>query len=157
MTTIKRTGVIDLPPEQVWGVLGDFGAIASWAPNVDHSCLLTECTEGIGAVRRVQSGRVTLRESVKAWEPGKSLSYKIIGLPSVVRAAMNTWRLDSSGGSTTVTIISEIDCGPRPPQRAISRVVGRRLAAASEQMISGLTERCELVASGPDRYEGNTE
>jgi len=156
VATIKRTGVIDLPREQVWRVLGDFGAIASWAPNVDHSCLLTECTEGVGAVRRIQSGRVTLRETVKAWEPGKSLSYMIIGLPSVVRAATNTWRLDGSGGTTTVTIISEVDCGPRPPQRVIARVVGRRLAAASEQMISGLTERCEFFASGSDRYEGNT-
>ena len=115
MTTEARTGAIDAPPDRVWDVLADYGAIASWAPNVDHSCLLTERADGVGAVRRIQTGRTTLREEVEAWEPGASLSYRIIGLPPIVRSATNTWRLTGSGGSTTVTLTSEVDCGPRPP------------------------------------------
>ena len=51
MTTEERTGAIDAPPDRVWDVLADYGAIASWAPNVDHSCLLTERADGVGAVR----------------------------------------------------------------------------------------------------------
>ena len=159
MTTVERTGVIDAPPDRVWDVLADYGAIASWAPNVDHSCLLTGRLDGVGAVRRIQTGRATLQEVVETWEPGASLSYRIIGLPPIVRSVTNTWRLDGSGdstlGRTRVTLTSEIDCGPRPPQQVIARVVGRRLAAASEQMIAGLTERCELAEGGPGRSAGD--
>ena len=155
MTTVERIGVIHAPPDRVWEVLGDFGAIASWAPNVDHSCLLTERAAGVGAVRRIQTGRTTVREEVETWEPGALLSYRIIGLPPIVRSVTNAWRLDGSGDSTTVTLTSEIDCGPRPPQQVIARVVGRRLAAASEQMIAGLTKRCELAQGGPGRSAGD--
>lgn len=155
MTTVERTGVIDAPPDRVWEVLADYGAIASWAPNVDHSCLLTGRLDGVGAVRRIQTGRATLREVVETWELGASLSYRIIGLPAVVRSVTNRWRLEGSGDSTTVTLTSDIDCGPRPPQQVIARMVGRRLAAASEQMIAGLTERCELAEGGPGRFAGD--
>ncbi len=154
MTTVERRGLLVASPDQVWAVLADFDAIASWAPNVDHSCLLTERTEGVGAVRRIQVGRATVREEVATWEPGSSLSYRIFGLPPVVRSVSNTWRLAASRDTTTVSLTSDIDCGPRPPQQAIARVIGRRLAAASEQMIAGLTERCELAASVPGRLTG---
>jgi len=155
MKTVERTGVIEAPPGRVWDVLADYGAIASWAPNVDHSCLLTERADGVGAVRRIQTGRTTLREVVKTWEPSASLSYRIIGLPPIVRSVTNTWRLAGSGDTTTVTLTSQIDCGPRPPQQAIARVVGRRLATASEQMIVGLAERCDLAEGGPGRSAGD--
>lgn len=155
MKTVERTGVIEAPPGRVWDVLADYGAIASWAPNVDHSCLLTERADGVGAVRRIQTGRTTLREVVKTWEPSASLSYRIIGLPPIVRSVTNTWRLAGLGDTTTVTLTSQIDCGPRPPQQAIARVVGRRLATASEQMIAGLAERCDLAEGGPGRSAGD--
>ena len=155
MKTVERTGVIEAPPGRVWDVLADYGAIASWAPNVDHSCLLTERADGVGAVRRIQTGRTTLREVVKTWEPSASLSYRIIGLPPIVRSVTNTWRLAGSGDTTTVTLTSQIDCGPRPPQQAIARVVGRRLATASEQMIVGLAERCDLAEGGPGLSAGD--
>lgn len=158
MTTVERAGVIDAPLDRVWDVLGDFGAIASWAPNVDHSCLLTESSDGVGVVRRIQTGRASLREAVETWEPSVSLSYRIIGLPPVVRSVTNTWRLvgsvDSTLGRTRVTLTSDIDCGAWPPQQMIARVVGRRLAAASEQMIAGLTERCEFGEDEPGRSAG---
>ena len=155
MTTVEREGVIRAPTDRVWRVLADYEAIASWAPNIDHSCLLTDRTEGVDAVRRIQSGRSTLRETIETWEPGATLSYRIAGLPPVVRLVTNTWRLDTSGGATRVSLTSEIDCGPRPPQQLIARVVGRRLATASEQLIAGLTERCELAEGGPDRPTGD--
>lgn len=155
MTTVERKGVIGAPPDRVWDVLAHFGAIASWAPNVDHSCLLTDRADGVGAVRRIQTGRLTVRETVEIWEPSVSLSYRIIGLPPVVRSVTNTWHLDGDGDTTTVTLTSDVDCGPRPQQQMIARVVGRRLAAASTQMIAGLTRRCELVEGGPDRSAGH--
>jgi hypothetical protein len=33
-----------------------------------------------------------------------------------------------------------VDAAPRPAQRLIARIVGRRLGAATDQMLSGLAE-----------------
>ncbi len=127
----------------MWAVLADFAAISGWAPNVDHSCLMTEQTEGVGTVRRIQTGRTTIVETVEVWEPGVAMSYRITGLPPVIKSVTNTWRLGASGDSTMVLLTTDIDTGPRPPQQVIAKVVGRRLAAASEQMIAGLTDHLE--------------
>jgi carbon monoxide dehydrogenase subunit G len=143
MTTVERTGLIAAPLDAVWEVLADFAAISSWAPNVDHSCLMSEQTEDVGTARRIQTGRTTLVETVTTWEPGATLAYSISGLPPVVRSVTNTWRIGASGNSTLVVLTTEIDTGPKPPQQVIAKLVGRRLAAASEQMIAGLTEHLE--------------
>lgn len=50
------------PPARVWQVLAHFGAISAWAPNVDHSCLLTHQAGGVGAIRRIQTRRTTVGE-----------------------------------------------------------------------------------------------
>lgn len=156
MTNVERTGLIGAPIDEVWNVLSDFAAISAWAPDVDHSCLMTEQTEGVGTVRRIQTGRSTIVETIENWEPGVTLSYRITGLPPVIRSVTNTWRLGASGDSTMVLLTSAVDTGPKPPQQVIAKAVGRRLAAASESMIAGLTEHVEQhvdqqVAHGADR------
>jgi carbon monoxide dehydrogenase subunit G len=143
MTTVERTGLIGAPIDAVWDVLSDFAAISAWAPNVDHSCLMSERTEGVGMVRRIQTDRSTIIETVENWESGVTMTYRITGLPPVIKSVTNTWRLGASGDSTMVRLTTEIDTGPKPPQRVIAKAVGRRLAAASEQMIAGLTEHIE--------------
>jgi carbon monoxide dehydrogenase subunit G len=148
MTTVERTGLIGAPIDAVWDVLSDFAAISAWAPNVDHSCLMTEQTDGIGTVRRIQTNRTTIVETTESWEPGVGMSYRITGLPPVIKSATNTWRLGASGDSTMVLLTTDIDTGPKPPQQVIAKAVGRRLAAASEQMIAGLTAFVETNARG---------
>ena len=65
--------------------------------------------------------------------------YSLAGLPKVVRSVTNTWQLTHDGAGTAVTLTSTIDTGPRPPQKVVAKVVGRKLAAASDEMIAGLT------------------
>ena len=138
MSEVSREREIAVEPDAVWNVLAAFDNIAGWAPNVDHSCLLTDQGWGVGAVRRVQVGRAVLTETVRSWEPGSSLSYAIAGPPKVVRSVVNTWRLDPRGAGTRVTLTTEIDAGSRPPQLLIAKLVGRKLAAASDEMLDGL-------------------
>jgi carbon monoxide dehydrogenase subunit G len=158
MISVTRTGSIPARPDVVWDRLADFGAIVAWAPNVDHSCLLTEQTTGAGTARRVQAGRTTLVETVTEWtpptgdEPGV-LTYTLAGLPKVVRSATNSWRLIADGDRTRVELTSTVDAGPRPPQRVIARVVTRVLARASDAMIAGLSAHIQSIA--PTR-EGST-
>ena len=66
----------------------------------------------------------------------------------------NTWRLVGDGDQTTVSLTTEIDAGARPPQQLIAKAVGKRLAAASEQMLDGLTR--EAAAATLTRAKGAT-
>jgi len=138
MTTIRRTALIDATAEEVWAVLADFASISTWADFVDHSSLMTEHTEGVGMQRRIQIDRTTVVETVTAWEPGVTFSYSITGLPPVIKSVTNTWRLGASGDSTMVWITTEVETGPRPPQKAIAKGVARRLAKSSDAMLAGL-------------------
>lgn len=143
MAEIVEEASIARPADVVWATIADFGDICRWAPDVDHSCLTTERSEGVGAVRRVQVGRTALLERIVEWEPGRVLAYAIEGLPPVVRSATNTWVLHGSVGSTSVTLTSRIDTGPRPPQKLIARVLGRVMARTSRQMLAGLKTHLE--------------
>lgn len=144
MATVQRSATIDATPDDIWSVLSDFGAISRWAPNVDHSCLLSEQVDGVGTARRIQTDRSTIVETVDTWVPGSTLAYSITGLPPVIKSVTNSWRLDPQGNTTRVTLTTEIDAGPRPPQQLVAKLVGKRFASASDQMIAGLTARLEL-------------
>ncbi len=147
MAIIERSDTVRASPQQVWEVLSDFAAISAWAPNVDHSCLTTDRAEGVGATRRIQTDRTTLLETVVSWEPELTLSYDITGLPPVIKSVTNTWSLAADGGQTTISLVSNVDAGQRPPQKLIAKVAGKRLAAASEQMIAGLIAAVEGAES----------
>lgn len=142
MSSVSPSRTMAHPAAVIWEALADFGAISTWAPNADHSSLL-QTTEplGVGCTRRVQVGRLTLLERVVTWDEPNTLAYAIEGMPAVVRSVRNEWRLEPVDPTKTeVTLRSDIDCGPRPPQRLIARIVGLRLASASASMLTGLAQ-----------------
>ena len=150
MTDVVCSRSMAASPEDVWSVLADYSAISTWAPEVDHSCLLTradvELGAGVGLTRRIQTGRMTLLERVAVWESPTTLAYDITGLPPIVRSVRNRWDIVSTGAGVVVTLTSSIDVGPRPPAQLVARIVGKRLAKASESMLSGLAVHLEKVA-----------
>lgn len=138
MTTVERSVDIAADAGAVWGVLAEFGDLARWTRPVQHSWLVSEQPDGIGAARRVQVGRLAMIEEVVTWEPERAVGYTITGLPPIVRRATNTWTLVPSAGGTRVTLTSDIDTGSRPPLSLVARAVAKRLAAASELMVADL-------------------
>ena len=152
MATLVKSTSVPASPDAVWEILADFAAISGWASNVDHSCLLSDQTEGVGMVRRIQTGRTTVVETVTQWEPGVTLSYAITGLPAVIRSVTNTWTLARADGAaafprTTVSLTTEVDAGSRPPQQGIAKVVGRKLGQASDEMLAGVAAHLTGVRS----------
>lgn len=151
MIEVSRTATVDADAAIVWGVLADFGAIGRWAPNVDHSCLLTEVQDAddlTGATRRIQTGRTVLVERITAWAPPELLAYRIEGLPPVLRAVTNEWQVAPVAGRpdrTAVTLTSRVDAGPRRPQQLIARLAAKRLAGASEEMLQGLQHSAKEI------------
>jgi uncharacterized protein YndB with AHSA1/START domain len=156
--TVERSRTISALPARVWDVLADFDRLAVWAPNADHTCWLDEPRddgEMVGRARRVQAGRVVLVETITVWEPPARLAYDLGGLPPVVKSAVNEWRLvaDPAGGDRTmVTLATHVDCGPRPPQQLVARLVARRLAKASDVMLGGLA--AHLAATNTSDSKG---
>ena len=144
MITTERTLAIAASADELWAVLAEFDELARWASNVDHSSWLDpERPDGamIGRARRVQVGRTVLVERITVWEPPECMAYELNGLPPIVKSAVNEWRLvrdPSDGARTQVTLASHVDCGTRPPQQLIARLVGRRLGGASDTMLAGL-------------------
>ena len=138
--------VIERPAAAVWAALADFGSIAGWASNVDHSCLLSEQVEGVGAVRRVQAARATLVETLVTWEPERTLAYTIAGLPPALGTITNTWKLDPMGRQTSVSLTTSIDAGKAPPKRLLAKGLLRPLGSASVQMLRGLKSHVEEVS-----------
>lgn len=136
--TVDRRRHVAAPPEAVWEVLADFGRLARWVPEVDHSCALHAGPAGVGTVRRVQLGRNTVLEEVTAWSPAGRLAYDITGLPPVLRHVANEWALRPVGHGTEVTVTTTVDAGPRPPQQLLARLVARRLGRTSDHMLAGL-------------------
>jgi hypothetical protein len=142
---VHRTRTIAAGAQEIWDVLADFGSISSWAPNVDHSCILFSGPDGgpVGTARRVQVKRDALVERITAFAPPHSLAYDIDGLPSRLRRVTNRWTLAANADCTVVTVTSTVDIGPNPPQKLAERVLCRFLARQSDSMLAGLANRLE--------------
>jgi ribosome-associated toxin RatA of RatAB toxin-antitoxin module len=139
---ISRTRVVHASAAVLWDVLADFGALSSWAPNVDHSCIMQHTTTLLGTSRRVQVGRNTLVERVTECAAPNVLGYEIEGLPRRLGRASNRWTLTPAPlRGTTVTLTSSVDIGSGPLARLTERAVCRMMATQSEQMLDGLASR----------------
>lgn len=132
-------------PQTVWDVLADFGALSSWAANIDHSCLLTPAADGVGpgTCRRVQVGRDTLVERITEFDPPRALAYDVDGFAKQVRRITNRWALSPTGDRTDVTLTSTIEIGPRLAQRAAEHVALRLGAKHLDALLTGLSHRLE--------------
>lgn len=144
VAAITRTCSIAADPPRVWAALSDFGALASWAPNVDHSCLLEHRPDPLGTTRRVQVGRNTLVERITEFTPPTTLGYDIEGFPSRLRHVANRWALTpSAGGRTTVTLTTVVNIGANSLAHLAERAVCRMMAKQSDVMLDGLKAHLE--------------
>lgn len=149
-TSLTRSQVVAAPPERVWATLAAFDQISRWAANVDHSAYTTTRTEGVGAARRVQAGRIALIETVVEWDPTTRLAYTLDGLPPLAKRVVNQWDLGPDGDDSdrtvaTLTTLIEPSAGPRG--RIGAKVLARVLTKASDAMLDGLAAHDHLAAT----------
>ncbi|MCC5952432.1 MAG: SRPBCC family protein [Acidimicrobiia bacterium] len=139
--TVEQQRTVGVPIGDVFDALGDLAAISTWGPDIDHAWVCTEAQRGVGAVRRVQTGRMVVLEEIVRWEPPHVLGYRIDGLPKVVRSVHTTWTLTptsaAGGDATTVSVVTDIDCGPRPPQQLIARLLARKFTSVNAGLLEG--------------------
>lgn len=135
----RRARLLPAPVDEVWCTLAAFGGISTWAPNVDHSRSLGPFNGGVGAARRVQVGRLGLIETVTTWDPPCRLAYQVAGLPPQLGCVTYEWNLVSDQSQTKVTVITTVQAGRSLPHRLVAWLAVRRLAATSEQLLTGLS------------------
>ncbi len=146
MAHISRSRTVAASPQRVWDVLADFGAISSWAGNVDHSCLLEHGPAGttVGTSRRIQVGRDTLVERITECDQPVALAYTIEGLPRRLQRVTNRWSLTPvSPASTAVTLTTTVDIGANPVAQLAERALCRFMSKQSDAMLAGLAARME--------------
>ena len=131
---------INAPTEDVWAILADFPSISMWVPMIQHSCLITQATSGVGAARRVQIAQQALIETVTVWEPQRRLAYTIEGMPPIVGIATTTWTLQPSPKGTRVTISTEIPSSRNPAKRFAAAKALERMSLAARLMTTGLRQ-----------------
>lgn len=140
--TLERSATITAAPDAVWATLAAFDQISRWAGKVDHSAATTEATEGVGAGRRVQAGRVVLIETVTVWDPPQALAYTLDGLPPLAKRVENRWDLAAvpgDAGATAVTLTTTIEPLGGPRGRIGQRILGRVLGKAADDLVAGLS------------------
>jgi hypothetical protein len=140
---IDRRRTIAADPKTVWAVLADFGAISSWADNIDHSCILNHASAPVGTTRRVQIGRNVLVEQITEYDDMRSLAYDVAGLPRRLRRFNNRWSLRPGNDGTVVTLTSTVEIGSGPIQKLAEQAVCRVQIRQSDVMLAGLAHRLE--------------
>ena len=94
---------IAAPVQTVWDVLTDHRGYARWA-GVDSAVLDRQGKDdpnGVGAVRHLRKGPISIREEIVASEAPKGFSYKVVSGPPV-RDYLAVVTLTSEGASTHV-------------------------------------------------------
>lgn len=98
MATARVNDELDASIDQVWELVKDFGDLGAWAP--DGKVLDVE-GEGIGAIRRVQSGDgsgAIFKERCEAIDPeAYSFSYAVLESPLPMRDYVAVVKLSELG------------------------------------------------------------
>ncbi len=106
-TTIKREIEINLPKENVWKALADFGNICHGHPAVSKSWITSAQKEGVGATRHCDFTMMgaTGEERIIDWNEGKNVKVEVYELHKM--PGINTMEMDlavrEKGGHSVLT------------------------------------------------------
>jgi uncharacterized protein YndB with AHSA1/START domain len=117
------------PIEYVFERITDHEAMASW-PGITWCKLVREGQprNGLGAVRRIRAGGVTLDEEVVQFEPPRRYDYSIIkGLPVTHRGTVT---LREEGGAVEVRWRVDLDSRVPLVAQIVGHMLGRGLPGA---------------------------
>lgn len=103
MARIEKTITIERPPDDVWSVVGDFGAISSWVPAIAASSFgdgIRECTlEGGGTLRE---------EIIDRDDAARRYTYRITASPLPLDHHHASMAVEPAGGGSRVRWVTEI-------------------------------------------------
>jgi len=145
MFELQHSVDVNASPARVWELLSDYGALASWFADADHSRLITAAPVGVGSERRVSLDGFTLIERIVTWEPRQRLTYDVQGLPPVIKGARSDWQLEDRGdGTTRVSLTMQTVPAAGPVGALLYRVAIRKIMSGrAEALVDGLKRAVE--------------
>jgi uncharacterized protein YndB with AHSA1/START domain len=135
------------PASIIWEALADSRRWPTWSPN-DAASLEKEGTpvpDGVGAVRVMRTGKITVREKVVGFEPERRLAYQLVsGLP--VKDYVAEVLLAPKGGDQgTTEVVWRATFKPQLP--LTGKWARRRLQEVLDQWSAALARHAERVAA----------
>lgn len=121
IATAKRN--ITATPSEVWAVLSRLDELASWAPGIDGASVISEPTEGIGAVRRVLTAQFgAIEQEITGWRPNQKLAYVTAqsGPFSATYTSYDIAPADEGHATVTATLAFDLKPGAMPPDKAVA-------------------------------------
>ncbi|MEO0600914.1 MAG: SRPBCC family protein [Myxococcota bacterium] len=149
MHEIRATTDITAPIDRVWTYIADHERFLTGGPEL-RCTLVTEGTDernGLGAVRLVESGPLTFREEITAFDSGHRYEYVIRELTGPMKVRMPVthrlgWvELTDAGDHTSVVWSSRF----RVDLFFVAGMVERQLGKELQHAFDGLLERARRV------------
>ena len=104
MRTLTEQIGIQAPPQAVWEVLEDFGAVSEWAPYMRRSSLIGNQKSGVGASRFMRHAwGFSFEETVTEWTDDHGFSFDVHRAPFPMKDVHETWVTGRDNGLSTVT------------------------------------------------------
>ncbi len=138
MITVEVRRRIPASRERVWRVYADYESWSDWA-GIGRVRLAREGQgdrNGVGCVRRISTGGVSVDEEIVEFEPPRRLAYRVVrgGIP--IKNHLGEVELEESGGATEIRWRARFDS--RIPGlgflwRAVVRSVFGRVLTALER------------------------
>ena len=141
---VKRS--VNAPKEDVWAVLDDFPAIASWSAGIQKSYTTGDekTVTGLGAERRCElGGKKILDERISDYRPGESMTidvWNVEGLP--LKSSQATFSVHETGPGMSEARI-QAEAVPKLPKFMVT-LLGPIIAKGVAKNFSGLLD--ELAA-----------
>ena len=143
MKEIDATQVVDATVDEVWSLVGDRSTWPEWSPLGSYEWVSdgSPVPNGVGAVNRYRTGRVTATEEIVEYVPGKRLSYRLLsGMP--LRDYRADIDLTPVVGGTQVRFHSTF----RPRFVGTGWIYRRVLQIFVRRMLAGLAEHVGTAA-----------
>lgn len=130
MARIENTIDIDRPVEDVWNVVGDFGAISTWLPAIAASSFgdgVRECS--------MEGGGLLKEEITERDDDAHRYTYSIVESPLPIDSHEASMQVGAREGGSTVTWITEIQ--PDEMAAAMEPIFADGLRALKSHLESG--------------------
>lgn len=150
MLHISHSVCINAPKETVWATLSHLEGIQDWVEQIQHSYCVGDQSRGVDAVRVCELGRkVTVRETVIAWEEGTTYTYIGEGVPMVSRAE-NRWSVQDVGVRTLVTSSASVELKGGVAGRLLEPVVKVMSDRSAQRSLAALKYLVEHGVPSPE-------
>lgn len=135
---VETQGRTTAPPEVVWELLADSERYSQWGPwnETAYESEGDPSAGGVGAVRRLRTGRHTFFEQIEEVDPPRRMVYTVVkGIP--VRNYRAEVILTPAGEGTDIRWYADWD------RTLAGRLVHRQLRAAYPQIVQNLITAAE--------------